>query len=248
QRGGFPAIQGEPWERATGILQSYAQQVVARDVIERHNLSNPQAISVFSSYALAYSGRELSIRKSLSRMQSQGIKVGRSTLADALSYFEDAFLLATLAPYSRALADDSNAVVKVYAIDPGLARANSPATGEDLSQLLEDAVYLEFRRRNPHRRDRYISRFVSGKRSYEVDFVVDDSLGPDSLIPCQVCLSMQDVKTAEREIRALREAMAELGVSESLLVVIKGEEREIRVDEGVIRVVPAWQWCLEGST
>lgn len=40
--GGFPATFDLPRPHAIALLQSYAQQVVARDVIERHNIAHPR--------------------------------------------------------------------------------------------------------------------------------------------------------------------------------------------------------------
>lgn len=246
-QGGFPAIQNETPEFAISILQGYAALVVARDVIERHNLSNPKAVSLFSQQALAYNGRELSLRKTQSRMRSQGVAVGRATLSEALGYFEDAFLLALIKPYSRALSEDSNVSPKVYAIDPGLAYANSLASGEDFGQRFEDAVYLELRRRNPHRRNQLISTYRT-REGYEVDFAAGDALGHDGIQLIQVCADINETKTRNREIRALRAAMAETKASEGLIVTLENTAEELDFEEGRVTIEPAWAWILSHST
>jgi predicted AAA+ superfamily ATPase len=243
-RGGFPAIQDEPPELTINVLQGYAKLVVSRDVIERHNLSNPAAISTFSQQALSRSGRELSLRRSEAYLRARGVKVSRATLSEALNYFEDAFLLATLRPYSRALSTDTNISPKVYAIDPGLAYANSLASSEDVGQRLEDAVYLELRRQSPHRRDHLISSFKTQEGNYEVDFVVDDAMKNEELRLIQVCTDIGEQKTYERELRALRAAMAQTKTPKGILVTLENSRRELSFSEGDIRVLPAWEWIL----
>lgn len=242
-QGGFPAVQDEEEGRLVGILQSYASLVVAKDVIERHNLSNPQAISLFSKRALSYNGRELSLRKAENVLKSQGVKVGRAALSEALSYLEDAFLLATVRPLTRALADDPKVSAKVYAIDPGLARANSSAAIEDRGQLLEDAIYLEIRRRNPYRRDSFINSYKT-KNHFEVDFIVGDALYDEEYKLYQACVSLRDNVAFDRELRALREAMDERNCQKAFIITLDIDRRTLRTDDKEIEVIPAWRWCL----
>jgi predicted AAA+ superfamily ATPase len=242
-RGGFPAVQKEDDERATGLLQLYAQQVVARDVIERHNLSNPQVVSAFARQALAYNGRELSLRKSEDRLRSLGLKTSRNSLSESLSYFEDAFLLASVLPFSRALADDPKVSAKVYAIDPGLARANAPAPSEDLGQLFECAAYLELRRNNPHRRERYINSYKT-KTGFEIDFIVGDALSEAGFELYQACLSVKNEQSFARETRALRKAMSETCCNTSTILTLEDKEQTLNYEEGTIRVIPLWKFSL----
>ena len=59
----------------------------------------------------------------------------------------------------------------------------------------------------------------------------------------QVCFAMDDAKTCEREVSALREAMARFDREEGLIITFD-DERDIVVPEGTIRVRPAWKWLL----
>ena len=226
------------------VLQSYAQRAVARDVIELHNLNNPQMVSLFAQRALLHSGRELSLRKIENDMRSAGLVTSRVALSDALRYFEDAFLLGTIRRFSRALADNARSPVKVYAIDPGLAFANSPAPTEDKGRRLEDVVYLELRRRHAQRRDGTIASLKTDKSGFEVGFIVGDALLHAGYALYQVVVDVRSPKTCERELRALREAMAERSVKESHLLTSEGDERDIEAPEGVVHEQHAWKWCL----
>ncbi|MBE9546788.1 MAG: ATP-binding protein, partial [Proteobacteria bacterium] len=59
----------------------------------------------------------------------------------------------------------------------------------------------------------------------------------------QVCESMAGPQTRKREVTALSEAMAELGLKTGTIVT-RNEEEEIKVDAGKIDVVPVWRFLL----
>ena len=73
------------------------------------------------------------------------------------------------------------------------------------------------------------------------DFVV---LMPDQTMHLfQVCHSMQDLKTREREISALSNAMQELKLSKGTIITLD-ETDEINISQGMISIIPVWQIFL----
>ena len=246
-KGGFPAVQDLPRPRANALLQSYAQRVVAKDVVERHDLSRPRVASALATRLLGLNARQLSVRKIENDLRSAGLATGRGYLSGLVSYFEEAYLLFQVKEYSRSLSEVTTAQPKIYAIDPGLALANSRAGASDRGQRLEDAVYLELRRKNPSAREGTISTLHTREHGYEVDFVVGDVLdgAPYELI--QVTERMDEPKTIERETRALWEAMRESRLDESLIIVGNGPSATYESDAGRITQVPAWKWLLSSN-
>lgn len=246
--GGFPAAQDLARPRAILLLQSYAQQVVARDVIERNNVSNPRVASLFAQMVLGSNGRSLSLRKAENQLRSQGLPASRALLSEMLRWLEDAFLIGRVRELSRTAAEANNGIVKLYAIDPGLAAANAPASVRDEGQRLEDAVYLELLRRMQTSRQTSVSYLKTRGHAYEVDFVVGDALFGTTEALYQVTQSLSEPKTRNRELRALCEAMGELGVDEGTVIVEEGKPEEVTAPQGVIHCVPAWQWFLQPET
>lgn len=244
--GGFPSVQQLPRSQRIALLQSYAQRVVARDVVERHNLSRPRVASAFATRILASNARELSIRKVENDFRSVGLATSRGFMRDLLAHFEEAYLVFTVRELSRALSETSTAPQKVYAIDPGLALANSRASSTDEGQRLENAVYLELRRRLVGMRKDEISSYKTKLHGFEIDFVARDALA-GNLELCQVSVSVENEKTLQRETRALWEAMGELHVSEAKLIVEKGKHAEYQQGKKRIVQIPAWKWFLETS-
>ena len=65
---------------------------------------------------------------------------------------------------------------------------------------------------------------------------------PEMLI--QACESLADPQTRKREIAALSEAMAELGLKTGTIVT-RNEDERIKTDAGTINVIPAWRFLLD---
>ena len=246
-RGGFPAVQGLPRAQANDLLQSYVRRVVARDVVERRGYARPNVAMACANRLLAMNARQVSVRRIENDLRSAGMGSGRGYLADLISSLEAAFLVFTVREFSRSLSENTTSQPKVYAVDPGLALANSRASANDAGQRLEDAVYLELRRRLPGTRLGTISSMHTKAHGYEVDFVVGDVLFDDVSMLIQVTEHMDDEGTVSRELRALWEALDETGNDEGLLVVGRGEGAEYVQGGKRIVQVPAWRWMLQGT-
>lgn len=244
RRGGFPAVQEQSEAQAISMLQGYTQRVVARDVLERHDLGNPRGITAFSRKIMRLCGRTLSLRKTEHELKSAGFSIGRALLSGALSYFEEAFLVYTVKERARTVADREGGMAKAYPIDPGLARANAPASTIDEGQALEDAVCIELLRSLSVTRDAAVSFAKTKAHGYEVDFVAGDALFDNAVRLVQVTVSLANERTRQRECRALWEAMEEYGVAEATIIVEEGTEEKIERRSTVIHCVPAWKWFL----
>lgn len=242
--GGFPATLGMPKTHSVQLLQSYAQQVVARDVVERHGIARARVASLFAQRVLSTNAKPLSVRKIESDLRAIGLNTSRELLGDMLSYFEQAFLVFCVRDFTCSLSEGSRKMPKVYAVDPGLALANARANSLDVGQRLEDAVYLELRRRNFGTRRDGIATYVTRGHGFEVDFVVGDALSRDAFELYQVCANADDAKTRGRELRALWEALEESGLDEATLVVLDGKAMSHERNGKRVNQVPAWKWLM----
>jgi predicted AAA+ superfamily ATPase len=240
--GGFPDVQALAETERIQILQDYVALVLLRDIIDRHEVKNVHAVRFFALSLLQSSGSLTSVNKLANDLKSRGIAVGKDTLYDLLDYFTDAFLLFTIPVFNRSLRVREANAKKVYAIDPGLAFAVAPAGVSNLGARLENAVYLELRRRLRGTRDGAIS-YYSTAADHEVDFIVGDPEGGHATHLLQVCADLSRPDTREREVRALEEAMSETGLDEATIVTMHDAE-EISSSGRIIHVVPAWAWML----
>ena len=55
---------------------------------------------------------------------------------------------------------------------------------------------------------------------------------------------MRDVRTRQRELRALTTAMQETGLSKGCILTLEAEER-IETENGLVEVMPVWQWAVQ---
>jgi len=83
--------------------------------------------------------------------------------------------------------------------------------------------------------------YKTGK-TQEVDFI-EISHSREKIL-FQVCESLINPKTRNREMNALRQAMSELSVSKSVTITLNEDEVAI-FPEGTITVMPAWRFLLE---
>ena len=237
--GGFPGVQNLPDIDRTRMLQDYVELVIFRDVVERHDVGNLVALKQLTSRLLSDFAREFTVNSILKMMREQGIAVGKDTLHSYLEHLVDARLIYTVSIRRASYRARQTNPRKAYAVDPGLAIAVAHPSVEDTGHLLENAVYLELRRRYGRLHTDAVSYFSS--KAGGVDFVVDADGAPPQII--QASMSLSNPLTREREVRGAVAAMSELDVHESTIVTLY-ERDTIETDAGTIRVEPAWRWMI----
>ncbi|AEF84299.1 ATPase [Treponema primitia ZAS-2] len=224
-----------------GLLQSYLDAVVLRDLLERRRLSNAPGVLELARTLVALNGTLVSMKGLADRLSARGLSMSREMTAQICAYLEDAFLIFLVPLYASSPQKTRVNPQKVYAVDPGLAWAHTPSP--DQGRSLEQAVYLELRRRYPSLRQGGISYYLTRERR-ELNFLLGNpAQGPQALF--QACPSLKDPETRKRELGALTAAMEELGLQEATVITLY-EREELRTPWGIITVRPAWEWFLEG--
>ena len=243
-RGGFPGVQDLDDPERMQVLQSYVQLTVSRDVVERRGYPNAAFVRNLARSVVASTARDFSISRVHNQGKSAGYSPGREKIAEMLDDLEDAHLAYGVYDFSRSVQRVRLGGFKVYAADTGLFYATSPATTDGLTRALETSVYLELRRRKLAGRAGEVSmlRLPSGR---EVDFIWGDEAFGQAYELVQVCLDMSDAKTRARELAALDEALGRFPDARALVVTLDELGTE-RLANGVVRVIPAWQWMLGG--
>lgn len=232
--GGFPEAGAYADARSrVGLLQSYVDTVLFRDVAERHHVSNLPALRAFVRQLLRAPATLLSVSKIYADFCSRGIAVSKETLLAFLAHLEDAFLVFTLPLADRSERRRQVNPRKLYLADHGLAQAFSPAPGLDRGRLLENIIACELARTS---RDLAYAKTPSG---LEVDFVSTDFEGRTRLI--QAASDISSPATFEREVRALTEARRDYPSASTLLITETDPPLGAHIPKG-IKIVPVWQW------
>jgi hypothetical protein len=238
ETGGFPEVAGLDRMLRIKIHQEYFNAMLFRDLVERHDIAHPKAVTDLAHWLVDNTGSLYSINNLTGYLKSLGHKAPKSAVSDYLEWFEDAYVLFTVRIFDASLARANTNPKKIYCVDHALVTSISSGILVNSGHLLENLVFTALRRITP---DIFYYKTKGGR---EVDFIAGRQ-GPSRKL-VQVCESMADQQTRKRETTALAEAMTELKLSHGMIVT-RNEEEQIQVDSGKIDVVPAWRFLLSMS-
>jgi predicted AAA+ superfamily ATPase len=210
--GGFPEAQGVEKRDRMALLKGYVDLMVLRDVVERHRVSNVEALRRLQRHLLANPAGAFSVSRFHRDLKSQGLAVGEETLHHQLSYLEDAFLVRVVSMQTTSERQRMRNPRKIYPIDPGLIPVYERAGRENRGRSLETVVLLELERRG------YQVGWVRVAGDLEVDFYAEHAVEGALLI--QVSLDTTSELTWAREVRALVAAVEEYPDARALLITL----------------------------
>ena len=226
-QGGFP----EPvLEKNHELLKNYFFDILEKDIMARHEVRDRITLEKMAVFLLTNSAKIVT-QESL----KNNFNISFETVSTYLEYFKNAFLLFDLMQFSYSLKKQQKAFKKFYAVDTGLAGNVSFRFSEDKGRILENAVFLELKRRGGE------VYYYKTKEGLETDFYVKNSAG-GNLIQVSWSISEKDVK--DREIKNIFAAMDESKIKKGLMLTY-GENDIIKKDGKEIRVMPAYRWMLE---
>jgi predicted AAA+ superfamily ATPase len=240
ETGGFPEVAALPRHLRIKTHQEYFNAVLFRDLVERHDVSHPRAITDLAHRLVDNIASLYTVNTLTGHLKSLGHKAPKSAVSDYLEWFEDAYFLLTVRIFDASLSRANANPKKIYCIDHALATSVGSGILVNADHLLENLVFVALRRTTP---DIWYYRTRNGR---EVDFIVQQTDRERRLV--QVCETLADPQTRKRELAALTEAMAELDLA-TATIVTRHEEDRIEIAAGQIEVMPAWRFLLavEGS-
>ena len=229
--GGLPASALLPAKR--NYLSSVFQKIYLGDIIARNSITNIAGIRLMIRKIAESVCRPISFNRINNLLSSVGGKLSLATTIKYVEYCEDAWLLMKLKNYTACLADkESNC--KYYFIDNGIL--NLFLIDKD-SMLLENLVAMQLFRKYGH--DMSNERVFFYNDNFEVDFYI-----PEDALAIQVCYSLSDEETLQREVNALKKLPKRLDCNRRIIITFD-EETSFSDEYGTIEVVPAWKWLLE---
>jgi predicted AAA+ superfamily ATPase len=209
--GGFPEVIKLAPDVRRKILQEYVEVAIYKDVIERHNVQNPLLVKYMILFMIHNAGKLFSINKLYHDVKSQGYQTSRNSLYEYAEYIEEAFLAFSISIHDLSLRKAQTNPKKLYAIDTGVIRATTLDEEKDLGRAFENIIYLELRRQECQ------VHYYLTKERHEVDFLAKSLSGKRKLF--QVSWDISDIKTREREERALKTAMQELKLEGKVITI-----------------------------
>lgn len=236
ETGGFPEVASLDRRLRVRIHQEYFNAMLFRDLVERHDISHPKAVTDLAHWLIDNTASLYSVNNLTGYLKSLGHKVPKSVVSDYLDWFEDAYAFFTVRIFDASLARSNTNPKKIYCIDHALVTSTNSGILVNNGHLLENLVYVTLRRKT---QDVFYYKTRAGR---EVDFITSDPSTGRQLV--QVCETLADPRTRKREVSALSEAMRELHISSSCIVT-RHEQERIDTDSGVIHVVPVWTFLLD---
>jgi predicted AAA+ superfamily ATPase len=209
--GGFPEV----WTVARSddrirsrILREYYTMMFHRDVVDRAGVRNRTALKYLMRYLAANVATLFAPNSFHRHARSIGLAVAKDKVYSFVELLADAYMYLTVPVWSASVRRQMVLPKKVYGIDQGMMAAVAPMTWEGSGRLLENAVFLELRRRG------YEVTYWKGRQ--ECDFVAARNGEPSLVI--QVTERLSSPEALGREMGGLSEARAALAAPQALLL------------------------------
>lgn len=225
--GGFPQYLST---RNPRYLKELYNDIIYRDIVVRHKLPSDRQIREVAYYLASNYTHRFTYN---SVAKATGIK-SADTATDYIGYLEESYLVGVVTKYDYKVGEQMKSPKKVYFVDNGLVSQIGFNFSNNFGQKLENAVYVELRRR-----EKEIFYFHD---KGECDFVIRE--GKDIVAAYQVTVSLKDEKTRKREEDGLKAAMDAFGLREGYIIT-KDEMEERKLSDGrVVHVVPFYRWII----
>ena len=220
-QGGFPeAIKNESDE----ILQRLFDDILTRDIAVRHSIRDVRTLKILSLYLASNCGNLISGSKLSAQL---GIKTN-VTILEYLSYLEQCYLFFFVPKFNYSAKAQSVNPKKVYCIDTGMIQSVTLSLNADMGRMLENAVFIELRRRTKN-------IWYYSESSFECDFLYGHDSVPENAV--QVCYELTS-ENREREVRGLVETCRKFPEVKPLIVTFNQKDK-ISYDGMIIEAIPA---------
>ena len=197
--GGMPNTVGfgdDEQKQSKDFLRSVLNTIIEKDIFQRQEVYAKISFQKLVDFMMDSIGSLVSPNSIANVFKSENMSIDNKTVSQYLDYLTISFLFYKVPRYDLKGKNLLRTLDKYYLSDTGFRKVRL-AKGKDfdIGHLLENAVYLELRRR-------YIDVYVGKWNGYEVDFAAIDS--DRNIAYYQVAFSTADHKTLERELRPLK--------------------------------------------
>ena len=210
------------------ILQELLNDIIARDIIVRYNLRNAKVVKDVALYLISNVGKEFTFQRLRKLYQLGSV----NSIINLLKYYEESYLLFSVSQFDYSFRKQIVNPKKIYAIDTGFIRANSVSFSQDNGRLLENIVFLQFKRKR--------NEVFYFRQNNECDFITRNA--KQELHAYQVCYKLVE-ENKDREINGLLDALNYLKLKSGLIITYNQQD-EFDINDKKITVIPVWKWLL----
>jgi len=226
EKGGFPlVIKNNDLE----LSKQYFEDILNKDIINRYGIRkikefNDLVIYLFSNVSKTYSYSTLK--------QISGIK-SLSMIKNYIEYLKNVFIASTINKFDYSIKNQKVSSSKFYSLDNSFLKTIAFNFSENTGKRLENLIFIELMRQG-------FEIYYHAEKN-ECDFVIKEGLKITKAI--QVCLSLDNPNTKQREINGLLEALRKYKLKEGLILTLDKED-EIKEGDKKIIIKPVWKWLL----
>jgi predicted AAA+ superfamily ATPase len=195
--GGFPEVVLEDSEEKKSILlQQYIEDIIYKDIIDRHSIRNANQLISLARYLISSSGSKVSVNK-----LSKVFGIAKDTISLYISYMVNAYLLfeVNYFSFSAKIRHEVSKLPKLYAADNGLITVSNIKYTQEKGRQFENTVLIKLF-------ERYSQINYWGELTSEVDFIVSKTAinvtSTDS-IPKREFTGLEDFKNKHENFSSL---------------------------------------------
>ncbi len=195
--GGFPAVHLKSYttDEIYTIVRDIYNSTIFTDIVKRNQIRKADQLERIVKFTFDNVGRTFSASSISKYLKSENRTVDNETVYNYLSKLESAYILHRCPRYDIQGKELLKTQEKFYLADPALRYCILGYTPDSAAAMLENAVYLELRRRGY---DVYVGKWAD----FEIDFV---AVKQEKRLYIQVAQEINSQKTQMREYDRLLE-------------------------------------------
>ncbi len=214
-------------------LHNLYESIIFRDIVARYKLPNAFTLKKLVFFLASNCSKETTY-VALQKLLGIG---SSTTVSDYCSYLENSYLCFFVNRYCLSVKAQLRSPKKVYFIDHALAKTLGFSFSDDYGRMLENIVFIELKRRH--------KSIYYHREEKECDFIIYES--GKIIEAIQVCQTLTDAITKQREIDGLTEALETYSLKEGYILTENEYQSEV-VDRNnkkyIIHIIPLWKWLI----
>ena len=194
KHGGFPYITelGSNTKAIETYLYGIYSTVLLKDVAAKNRISDIMMLESIIRFLFHNVGSLVSSKKITDYLNSNGRKISVNTVENYINALESCYMFYKANRFDIKGKQHLKTLSKYYAADHGLRNILLQNRETDTGHILENIVYLELLRRG-------YKTSIGKSEEKEIDFIAQKPSGTEYY---QVCATIQDPQTLERELAA----------------------------------------------
>lgn len=226
----FPyALQLDNEEQVNAYLDTLYNTIIVKDILTRKKIADSSMLKSVTEFLFSSIGSTLSVKKIADTLTSNGRNISVHTVENYLEALTESYIFNKVSRYDIKGKQYLQTSDKYYATDVTMRFALLGKKNVDLGHILENIVYLELKRRG-------YKIYIGKNEDKEVDFVAQNNNG---IMYIQVCYSVREEKTLERELASLQT------INDHYPKIILTMDIDPEVDYDGIRKINVLDWLLE---